>query len=63
VIQEAWHKYGTTTPTFTKDDKVWLDSKNLQLMYPKLSLAPKRYGPFMVKEVLGLVMYKLNLPA
>ena len=29
VIWEAWHKYGTNTPTFTKDDKVWLDGKNL----------------------------------
>src|SRR5882724_9689980 len=41
VIQEVWHKFGTRVPTFTKRDKVWLDRKNLQLMYPKLSLAPK----------------------
>jgi len=41
VIQEAWHKYGTRVPTFAKGDKVWLDGKNLRLMYPKLSLAPK----------------------
>jgi len=41
VIKEAQHKYGTRDPTFAKGDKVWLDRKNLQLMYPKLSLAPK----------------------
>jgi len=41
VIKEAQHKYGTRVPTFTKGDKVWLDRKNLRLMYPKLSLAPK----------------------
>ena len=63
VIREAWHKYGTITPTFTMDDKVWLDGKNLQLMYPKLSLAPKRYGPFTVKEVLSPVTYRLTLLA
>jgi len=32
-------------------------------MYPKFSLAPKWYGPFMVKEVLGPVTYRLTLPA
>ena len=31
-------------------------------MYHKLSLAPKRYGPFVVKEVLGPVTYRLTLP-
>ena len=29
VIKEAWHKYGTRIPTFTKGDNVWLDGKNL----------------------------------
>jgi len=62
VIQEARHKYGTRAPTFAKGDKVWLDGKNLRLMYPKLSLAPKQYGPFAVKEVLGPVTYRLTLP-
>ena len=62
VIQETRHKYRTRVPTFAKGDKVWLDGKNLRLMYPKLSLAPKRYSPFTVKEVLGLVTYRLTLP-
>jgi len=62
VIQETRHKYGTTPPSFVKGDQVWLDGKNLRLMYPKLSLAPKRYGPFKVADVLGPVTFRLKLP-
>jgi len=29
MIREAQHKYGMTPPTFAKEDKVWLDGKNL----------------------------------
>src|SRR5882762_9882684 len=62
VIQETRHKYGTTPPSFVKGDQVWLDGKNLRLMYPKLSLAPKRYGPFKVADVLSPVTFRLKLP-
>jgi len=62
VIQESWHKYRTKPPTFAKGDQVWLDGKNLCLMYPKLSLMPKCYGPFKVDKVLRPVTFRLKLP-
>ena len=43
--------------------KVWLDGKNLQMFHPNTKLHPKRFGPFIVTEVLGLTIYHLELPA
>ena len=47
---------------FTKGDQVWLDSRNLKTIYHK-KMKPKREGPFLITEVLGLVTYRLQLPA
>jgi len=47
---------------FKQGQKVWLESKNLKLAYSTRKLAPKREGPFTIKEVLGPVTYKLELP-
>ena len=41
---------------FHKGDKVWLDSRNLQMLYHK-KMAPKREGPFEITEVIGPVTY------
>ncbi len=41
---------------------VWLEGVNLQTLYPTSKLAPKRYRPFPIKQVLSEVMYKLKLP-
>ena len=43
--------------------KVWLDGKNLRMFHPNTKLRPKRFGPFIVTEVLGLTTYCLELPA
>ena len=43
---------------FKKGDKVWLDSKNLKIIYHK-KMKPKQEGPFTITKVLGLVTYKL----
>jgi hypothetical protein len=40
---------------FEKDQKVWLDTRNLKMNHYK-KIAPKREGPFEIDEVLGPVM-------
>ena len=52
---------GTFKP-FKEGDEVWLESKNLSTPYPSKKIAPKREGPFKIKEVLSLLTYQLNLP-
>jgi hypothetical protein len=47
---------------FERGQKVWLEAKNLRLMYPSRKLSPKREGPFTIQEVLGPLTYKLELP-
>ena len=47
---------------FQKGDKVWLDSHNLKMNYPSRKIAPRKEGPFEIKEVLGPVTYRLKLP-
>ena len=47
---------------FKKGDRVLLESMNLKLPYPYRKLAPKREGPFVISEVMGLTMFKLKLP-
>ena len=39
-----------------------LDSRNLKTIYHK-KMKPKREGPFPITDVLGLVTYRLKLPA
>jgi len=46
---------------FKKGQKVWLDARNLKHTYNK-KIAPRRKGPFEIKDVLGPVTYRLNLP-
>ncbi|RPD59959.1 hypothetical protein L227DRAFT_611763 [Lentinus tigrinus ALCF2SS1-6] len=43
----------TKTSPFQKGDKVFLDSRNIQLPYPSRKFAPRREGPFLVTEVLS----------
>ena len=49
------------TKPFEVNDQVWLESKNLKIPYQLRKLAPKREGPFKIKEVLGPVTYRLTL--
>ena len=46
---------------FQKGEKVWLDSRNLKMLYHK-KMAPKREGPFKITDVLGPLTYRLQLP-
>jgi hypothetical protein len=47
---------------YQKDDRVWLDATNLRTTYPSKKLSPKRYGPFVITQVISPVAYKLRLP-
>ena len=47
---------------FEKGDKVWLEAKNLKTRYQTKKMAPKREGPFEIKEVLSPLTYQLTLP-
>ena len=47
---------------FNLGDKIWLDGQNLKTGLPYRKFAPKRFGPFKITEVLGLVSYCLQLP-
>jgi hypothetical protein len=40
---------------FEKDQKVWLDTRNLKMSHHK-KIAPKREGPFEIDEVLGQLL-------
>jgi hypothetical protein len=46
---------------FEKDQKVWLDTRNLKISRHK-KITPKQEGPFKIDEVLGPVTYRLKLP-
>jgi hypothetical protein len=46
---------------FEKNQKVWLDTRNLKINHHK-KIAPKREGPFEIDKVLGPVTYQLKLP-
>jgi Integrase zinc binding domain len=46
---------------FKKDQKVWLDTRNLKMSHHK-KIAPKQEGPFEINKVLGPVTYRLKLP-
>ena len=46
---------------FRKGDKVWLDSRNLQMLYHK-KMAPRWERPFEIVDILGLLTYRLKLP-
>jgi hypothetical protein len=56
----ANRKQLNSTP-FKKNQKVWLDMRNLKMNHHK-KIAPKREGPFEIDKVLGPVNYQLKLP-
>src|SRR6202012_2154150 len=59
--QNLWIKHHNT-PKYKEGDQVWLDGKNLQTQYPTRKFGACRYGPFLVKQVMTPVNYRLKLP-
>jgi hypothetical protein len=46
---------------FTKDQKVWLEFKNLATPYLSKKITPKHEGPFKIKEILSSITYRPDL--
>ena len=47
---------------FIQGQKVWLEGTNLKMTHPMAKLAPRRYSPFRITQVLSPVVYQLTLP-
>ena len=47
---------------FEEEQKVWLDTENLNMKYLSSKLKPKKTGPFKIIKKLGKLVYKLVLP-
>ena len=62
AAQERWARAKKEGRKFQKDDLVWLEGCNLKTDQPTSKLAAKRYGPFVVAQVLSPVTYQLTLP-
>ena len=43
-------------------DKIWLEGRNLTTMHPTAKLAPRRYGPFPITQVISRTSYQIKLP-
>jgi len=54
-------KINGTFDHFKVGQKVWLDACHLKLGYNK-KISTKQEGPFLIKEKLGPVTYRLELP-
>ena len=60
--QALWIKH-RTTPKYKEGDLVWLKGHNLRTEQPAIKLAPRRHGPFPIRQVMSPVTYRLDLPA
>jgi hypothetical protein len=47
---------------FEKGEQVWLEGTNLKLSHPSAKLAPRRYGPFPITDVISPMVYHIQLP-
>ena len=59
----AKERHGARNPNWKQGDKVWLDGKNLKMVYPSAKLQPKRFGPFEIEAQVGEGAYKVRLPS
>jgi len=62
AINKTVQKDAPTIPRWTIGQRVWLDGKNLPLLYRTIKLAPQRYRPFTITKVISPVAYHLELP-
>jgi hypothetical protein len=62
AINQAVEKEGRPEAQYTVGAQVWLEGKNLKLLYQSTKLVLKRYGPFRIIKEVSPVAYQLNLP-
>src|SRR6202020_3057559 len=61
--QKEWYdKHRDDTPQYKVGDKVWLEGTNIKSKHPSPKLTPKRYGPFLIINVVSTHAYRLLLP-
>jgi hypothetical protein len=56
-------RLATPDPMFKVGQRVWLDAKNLPLLYVSPKFAPQCQGPFLISHVVTPVSYQLTLPS
>jgi hypothetical protein len=61
--QARWAQSKKEGRMFKEGDQIWLEGCNLHLDQPSAKLAPKRHGPFTIKQVLSPITYQLTLPS
>ena len=44
-------------------DKVWLEGTNLAISHSEKKFKPRRYGPFIITQVISDIVYRLVLPS
>jgi hypothetical protein len=62
AINQAVEKAGKPEAQYTVGAQVWLEGKNLKLLYQSTKLVPKRYGLFKIIKEVSPVAYQLSLP-
>ena len=60
--QELLTKLASRFTPYNEEDKVWLKAQHLNTSHPSNKLAPKHYGPFLVKGVISHTSFQLQLP-
>ncbi len=61
-MKTQYDKKKRPTCDYQVGDKVWLDTTNLHLPWPKKKLDDKHIGPFTILDKAGAATYKLKLP-
>ena len=63
MAAEAINKKSITpTVKWSEGQQVWLEARNISLIYGSSKLAPRRHGPFKILRVISPVAYELELP-
>ena len=57
MLNNVAEKARPMEPKWSIGQKVWLEVKNLALLYGTVKLAPRWHGPFKITKVLSPVMY------
>jgi hypothetical protein len=57
ALNQMAQKHVPGLPRWTKGQTVWLNAKNLTLLYRTIKLVPKQHRPFKIEKVISPVVY------
>jgi len=60
-MKRYYDRRRTLAPVFNPDDKVFLDTSDIQTICPSQKLSHQRLGPFVVEQWIGPMAYCLKL--